>query len=560
LRNTTLAVKMDHLGASEIYLDGNLVRRFGTVGANQEEEETFVSRDRVLAGLHLDGKAEHLLAVRYSFQNAETAQHIGGGHAGFRLTLLELNPSLWAEARGSVWIYVPASAAVGVVTIVSLLHLGMFAFRSSGKANLYFGVSAAFDTCYVASHLIRVSVFLTADQRFWVDSAAALSGGLFGFFFLLASYSVFCSRIPRQSWAFASATVLFCGLLIYQRRYEAVLAMAFVGAVSLELIRMSVRAIRWGQEGARIFAAGAAATALAYVVYYATTLGWVPRYDLQLVHASLAYNLALPVSMSLLLARRFAHTYRREAQLEGELQTAHQMQMGLMPEDNPTAEGVDVSGRCIPANHVGGDLFQYFQQEGRLNTAIADVTGHAMDAAILVVMFSGVLDRQMETGEGIRATVNHLNRSMCRNLDDRRFVCFTIAEMDLVASSLRLSNAGCPYPYHYQAASRQVVELDVSGYPLGIRPDTEYQVLDVRLEPGDRVVFCSDGIVEANNAADEQFGYERTAEAIRKACVEDLSAEATINRLLDEVASFRAAAPQSDDMACVVLRVEGGRA
>jgi len=70
------------------------------------------------------------------------------------------------------------------------------------------------------------------------------------------------------------------------------------------------------------------------------------------------------------------------------------------------------------------------------------------------------------------------------------------------------------------------------------------------------VVFCSDGIVEAGNATDEQFGYERTAEAIRKACEEGLSAEATIDRLLQKVATFKGDAPQSDDMACVVVRVE----
>ena len=91
-----------------------------------------------------------------------------------------------------------------------------------------------------------------------------------------------------------------------------------------------------------------------------------------------------------------------KAELEEELQTAHQMQMGLMPEKPPMIEGVEVAGRCVPANHVGGDFFQYFtHSEERLAVCMADVTGHAMEAAIPVVMFSGILESQMETDQSL---------------------------------------------------------------------------------------------------------------------------------------------------------------
>jgi len=205
---------------------------------------------------------------------------------------------------------------------------------------------------------------------------------------------------------------------------------------------------------------------------------------------------------------------------------------------------------------LGGDFYQYFEPDGKLVVAMADVTGHAMDAAIPVVMFSGVLDHQMESSSSVEEHFRRLNISMHRALVRRTFVCFTMAELDPPTGTLRLSNAACPYPYHYCGSTRQVTELSVGGYPLGVRPDTEYEVMDVQLEPGDRVVFCSDGTIEADNASGEQFGYELTAEAIRQACEEGLSAEATVDRLLEEVAAFRGDAPQSDDMACVVVRVE----
>ena len=96
-------------------------------------------------------------------------------------------------------------------------------------------------------------------------------------------------------------------------------------------------------------------------------------------------------------------------------------------------------------------------------------------------------------------------------------------------------------------------------YPLGVHPDTEYRVLETQLQPGDRVVLCSDGIIEAENSSEEQFGYDRTREAIRRACAEGLPAGATIEWLLEEVGTFRGDAPQSDDMTCVVVRVEAVR-
>ena len=179
-----------------------------------------------------------------------------------------------------------------------------------------------------------------------------------------------------------------------------------------------------------------------------------------------------------------------------------------------------------------------------------------MDAAIPVVMFSGVLDSQMELGGGIQGLFYRLNNSMHRNLDNRTFVCFTMGELEPSTLMFRLSNGGCPSPYHFQAKNGEITELEVGAYPLGVRPNTEYDVLETQLQPGDRIVFCSDGIIEADNAAAEQFGFEQTAETVRQACVDGLSAEATIDRLLEAVAAFKGDAVQSDDMTCVVVRVE----
>ena len=242
-------------------------------------------------------------------------------------------------------------------------------------------------------------------------------------------------------------------------------------------------------------------------------------------------------------------------ELEEELQTARALQMSLMPTQSPQIEGFDIAGRCETVNHVGGDFFQYFQRGDYLAIGLADVTGHAMEAAVPVMMFSGVLKTEMRHDQPLGQLFANLNETLHDSLPKRTFVCFCMGEIDIQHNTVRLANGGCPYPLHYSAQTGQIAELQADAYPLGVRAQSDYLTVEQPLSPGDYLIFCSDGLIEAANADEEIYGFEQTAETIRQACADGLSAEALIDHLVSEIQTFVGDEPQGDDMTCVALRV-----
>lgn len=242
--------------------------------------------------------------------------------------------------------------------------------------------------------------------------------------------------------------------------------------------------------------------------------------------------------------------------VEQELQTAHDLQMNLMPKESPKVPGFDIAGKCLPANHVCGDFYQYFDRQGKWSIGLADITGHAMEAAIPAVMFDGILKTEIRNDHSLKNLYGNLNQTLSEILDRHTFVCFTMGELDPATRKIQLSNGGCPYPYHFRMTSGEVSEIQLDAYPLGVRSDTQYQVQELQLEPGDRIVFCSDGIIEAENQSGELFGFDRTAETVRKGCSQDLSAPQLLDYLISEVKSFTGGTPQGDDQTIVVLQVE----
>lgn len=238
-----------------------------------------------------------------------------------------------------------------------------------------------------------------------------------------------------------------------------------------------------------------------------------------------------------------------------ELEKARQLQMGLLPQEPPEAAGLDIAGRCRPASHVGGDFYAYLQYAARLGIVAVDVMGHGMESAVTAMRFSETLRYEARGRTRPAQIMAGLNRALHGTLHPRGYVCCCIGVVDLQRRRVEVATGGHPPPLHYRRALGQVLELELGDLPLGIRPDTEYQSVEFGLEEGDVLLFYSDGVIEARDDREGEYGQERLKELLAQAGQEGLGAAALIERLFWDVGRFSASAGQQDDLTAIAVRV-----
>jgi len=247
----------------------------------------------------------------------------------------------------------------------------------------------------------------------------------------------------------------------------------------------------------------------------------------------------------------------RERQIR-ELETAREIQMNFVPA-KPLASGAwEVRGTVLPAQQVGGDAFDYFEQhDGRVAIAIADVSGKGVPAALLMSAFQTSLRAFCTGRRPIHDALRSVNWSVARHATLGKYITVFYAEFDPVSGRLDYCNAGHNPPL-LRRRDGSIEALEIGGMPIGIFENTALEQGRTTLEqgrttlaPGDALLLYSDGIPEAFDPGGSQFGPERLMSLWRGGA--SLPAAEFIRRLEAEVARFRAGAPQSDDITIVVL-------
>jgi phosphoserine phosphatase RsbU/P len=242
--------------------------------------------------------------------------------------------------------------------------------------------------------------------------------------------------------------------------------------------------------------------------------------------------------------------------MKRDLEIAREIQSWLVPSKPPEVPAADIAFATRPQNSVAGDYYDAFfpnPADGeRLILVIADVAGKSVPAALLMATLQASLRTIAGEGAPLAELVARLNRYACTNsVGGLRFTTAVLGEYEPSRRRLTYVNAGHNLPI-LRRANSGIETLAAGGLPLGISGDAAYETATIVLQPGDALVFFTDGVVEAFNERGEEFGNDRWLGAIR--ALPDWSAQESLQYLMKRVDEFAGATHQSDDITCMVFR------
>ncbi len=267
-----------------------------------------------------------------------------------------------------------------------------------------------------------------------------------------------------------------------------------------------------------------------------------PRQQLRLLQAFCDH-----VAVAIVNAHRFKLERAERAALDREAQEARAIQQALLPKSSPYIPGFVVSGLSVPARAVGGDWYDFIPfPDGRWGIVLADVSGKGTGAALLMSATRGMLRSLAEACCTPGEVLTRLNELLVNDFPAGKFVTLVYAVLDPEKRSVIFANAGHLQPLFMDETGEHFLDVE-RGLPLGLACG-EYSETEIKLSPGSRLVFYSDGITEAENAKQEEYGACRLAEHAIKP-------DASAVSIVDDVRSFANGYGVRDDATVVFVGV-----
>jgi sigma-B regulation protein RsbU (phosphoserine phosphatase) len=219
----------------------------------------------------------------------------------------------------------------------------------------------------------------------------------------------------------------------------------------------------------------------------------------------------------------------------------------------PEVPALQYAGYCRPARGVGGDYYDFLALSGgSLGIAIGDVSGKGIPAALLMASLQASVRGQSQTrGGDVAGLMTKVNRLVFEASQSNRYATFFYCQFDPAARKLVYTNGGHNPPVALRGSG--AIALDIGGPPVGLFREARYEQAEVQLEAGDLLIFFTDGISEAENSANDEWG-EDALFATARACGGIPPVE-IIARIMQAADAFANGAPQHDDMTLVVARV-----
>jgi sigma-B regulation protein RsbU (phosphoserine phosphatase) len=269
-------------------------------------------------------------------------------------------------------------------------------------------------------------------------------------------------------------------------------------------------------------------------------------------HERTLTTMAAQVAISIENARLYQAVSRQERQLERDIAMAREVQLRLLPTAPPPHANAEMAVRFLPARSIGGDLYDFLNY-GDTETAVVlgDVSGKAAPAALFAALVSGIMRSAALHRPGPAAMLTLLNDSLQERKLESQYVVMLFALWDDNTRTLRVANSGAVQPM--LCRDGQSVTIQSEGFPLGLFPNVTYEELTLAAQPGDAIVFVSDGILDAENNQNEMYGEERLSTLL---CAHrEQSANDIAEAVLADVTRFQDGKDRFDDETIIVLRV-----
>jgi serine phosphatase RsbU (regulator of sigma subunit) len=270
-----------------------------------------------------------------------------------------------------------------------------------------------------------------------------------------------------------------------------------------------------------------------------------------------------PFSPAVVKARVRTHILLREARaqlahqllvLNNELEMARRIQLSILPQALPKLPRLDIAARYIPMTSVAGDFYDFIRVDDKhLGILMADVSGHGLPSALIASMLQVALSGQAAHGSEPPEVLAGLNKALCGKFAEN-FVTAAYVYLDLEKNVMRYAGAGHPPVLRYRSSAGKTSEILENGVVLGLIEEATYEAIELALEPGDRHVLYTDGIIEAANPANELYGGGRLMHLMETSHA--LNADRFADAVLGEIATWRGQSGeqgQQDDITLLVF-------
>ncbi len=267
---------------------------------------------------------------------------------------------------------------------------------------------------------------------------------------------------------------------------------------------------------------------------------------------------------------------RSKERQDRELEIASEIQLRLLPRKCPQIQGVELAASCKTANRVGGDYYDFIptnydqlqQNRGHQSQeedtsvpwsiVIGDVMGKGVPAGLIMTMTRGMLRAEVLNRHSPAQVLAHLNRVMYADLENsRRFVTLFYSEYNPQTHRLSYSNAAHNPPLLWQAAEGTIQRLDTEGFLIGLDAESQYEEATISLNPGDTILYYTDGFTDAANQNGDRFEEDNLIRVFQEACQHCSSPQGILDYLFEQVQQFVGSENNSsDDMTLVVMKVQ----